>query len=73
MIRLMVRKMCHDCPQFNPVVDTLWENNKPHHVITCINSDTCREIRRYLIEIGSEKLKENLFIECGTPYIADNR
>lgn len=60
MIKIMVRKMCHDCPQFNPEVDTLWENDKPTHIVKCMNADMCREIRRYLIEIGSEKLKESL-------------
>ena len=73
MIKLMVRKMCHDCPQFYPEVDTIWENDKPTHIVKCTNQDMCREIRRYLTEIGSEKLRENLFNECGTPYIADNK
>lgn len=60
MIKLMVRKMCHDCPQFNPEVDTVWEDDKPTHFVKCMNTDMCREIRRYLIEIGSEKMKERL-------------
>lgn len=58
MIRLMVRKMCHDCPQFNPEVDTIWEDDKPMHYVKCMNLDMCREIRRYLMEIGPEKMKE---------------
>ena len=60
MIRLMVSKHCHDCPQFNPEVDTLWEDNKPTHYITCFNKDICREIRRYLKELEEQKKEEGL-------------
>lgn len=59
MIKLMVRKMCHDCPQFDPEVDTLWENDKPIHCVKCGNSDMCKDIRRYLMTIGPEKMKES--------------
>lgn len=61
MIRLMVAKKCHDCPQFNPMVDTIWENNKPTHYVSCYNSDICREIRRYLKELEEEQNVEEGF------------
>ena len=58
MIKLMVREMCSDCPQFSPEVDTVWENDKPIHYVKCMNVDMCREIRRYLMDIKIGKMKE---------------
>lgn len=66
----MANKKCHDCPQFLATSDTIWENDKPVHYVKCMNSDICREIRRYLIELETNRQKEGFDDECGTPNTA---
>ena len=68
----MVSKHCHDCPQFDPRVDTRWENDKPVHYVSCCNGDICREIHRYLKQMEERKVEEG-FDGCGVANTSGDR
>lgn len=54
MIELRVKDYCQDCPHFNPKIDMLYENFKPHTIISCEDEIRCSNIEARI----KEKLKK---------------
>lgn len=63
MIRLEVEEICETCPNFEAVssTSTLYAENEPvhtEHVVTCRNSEVCRNIRAFMETVLAERDKE---------------
>lgn len=49
MIKLEVAEYCHGCPDFDPVVHTLYFDGVPsHQIVHCVNSEKCTRIGLYI-------------------------
>ena len=61
MIRLAVSEYCDECPRFDPVCNTMYTDvGKTEHCVSCMNSDECRNIYKYL---KTQMEKENKYAQ----------
>lgn len=56
MIKLNVEQYCHNCPNFEPVINRLFADNKCQDVvIICGDKFRCDSIKSYLKESDARK------------------
>lgn len=49
MIKLVAANYCQECPNFNPTCErVLNESGRYDHYVSCVNSEECRHLCRYL-------------------------
>lgn len=59
MISLDTKEYCHDCPNFEPEVQTVYYDNSVQHIIRCSNMAHCQAIEQHLKK--SIKTEETIF------------
>lgn len=56
MIELNVEEYCHNCPNFEPVINRLFADNKCQGtVIICRDKFTCNSIKSYLKDVATRE------------------